>query len=118
MRWAMIISTISWGSLVAEEGGVGGVLSAERVLWIRSLIRLMSRSVTAAAIVVRRSGEKEVTSLPDDEAAEVFACGILLSPLEGEVRRNLREKGCSGFRLGSEFGAVGGPRTTRSTMLA
>jgi hypothetical protein len=95
---------------VAGDGGFGEVLSAERVPRIRCLIRLMSSSSTAAVIVVRRSGEKEVTSLPDDEDVRIFGCGIVLSLLEIEVRRDFRGKTCSGFRLGSEFGTVGGSR--------
>ena len=96
---------------MAGDGGFGEVLSAKRVPRIRSLTRLMSSPSAAAVTMVRQSGEKEATSLPDDEDVATFGCGIVLSLLEIEVGRDFRGKTCSGFRLGSEFGAGSGSRT-------
>jgi hypothetical protein len=80
--WAMTISTISGGSLVAGDEGVGEILldpSAERVPRIRCKTRLVRSSITAAVIVVRRSSEEWAVSLPDNEDAGVFGCGIAIS---------------------------------------
>ena len=47
-------------------GGISSQVATERIPRIWHQIRLTS-PITATVIVVRRSGEKEVTSLPDNE---------------------------------------------------
>ena len=106
IRWATIIATISGGSLVAGDGGVGEILleaSAERVPRIRYETRLIRSSITAAGIMVGRSSEGWAAYLPDNEDVRVFGCGIAISPLEVQVRRDLRGKTGFDFHLGSEF---------------
>jgi hypothetical protein len=67
---------------VAGDGGVGGILleaSAECVPRIRCKTRLIRSSITAAVIMIRRSSEEWAVSLPDNEDAGVFGCGIAIS---------------------------------------
>ena len=80
----MIISTISWGSLVAEDEGVvevPGKPPPEHILRTLAIVRyqtrLMSSSITVTAIVVRRSDKEWVTWLLDNADVGVFVGGIV-----------------------------------------
>ena len=95
----MIISTISWGSLVAEDEGVvevPGEPPPEHILRTLAIVRyrtrLMSSSNTVTAIVVRRSDKEWVTWLLDNADVGVFVGGIvsLLQTQSSTFRAQMR----------------------------
>ena len=70
--WAIIIPTISEGSLAAEDACVVGALRgvlANRILRIlaelRHQVRLMSSSIPVPVIMIKWTDEKHGTQLPD-----------------------------------------------------
>ena len=87
----MIISTTSKGSLVAGDWCVveaSRETSPKRILRILARVRhharLTSSSIAVVAIMVKRSDDRSMVSLPDNEDVGVFVCGIMFSLQEVE----------------------------------